>query len=178
MRRDDSAAPGATCRPGFPCNFRALHHPHRRCYLSRAVEDLVVRAGVVVPERELVWAAVRSSGPGGQNVNKVSSKVELRFDFEATDVLTPSVKTRLRALAQHRLDADGCILIVSQVTRTQPQNLADARQRLSDLIALALVVPKVRRATKPSRAAKRARLKNKRAQSDKKQSRARRASDD
>jgi ribosome-associated protein len=142
------------------------------------VEDLVVRAGVVVPERELVWAAVRSSGPGGQNVNKVSSKVELRFDFEASESLTASVKTRLRALATHRLDGEGRILIVSQVTRAQPKNLEDARQRLAELIARALVVPKPRRPTKPSRAAKRARLQDKRAVSTKKQNRARRVSDD
>ncbi|RYZ03287.1 MAG: aminoacyl-tRNA hydrolase [Myxococcales bacterium] len=142
------------------------------------MEDLVVRAGVVVPERELVWAAVRSSGPGGQNVNKVSSKVELRFDFEASESLTASVKARLRALAAHRLDAEGRILIVSQVTRNQPKNLEDARQRLSELIARALVVPKARRPTKPSRAAKRARLQDKRAVSAKKQNRTRRVSDD
>lgn len=133
---------------------------------------------MIVPERELVWAAVRSSGPGGQNVNKVSSKVELRFDFEASSALSPSVKARLRALAQNRLDADGRILIVSQVTRAQPKNLADARQRLAELIAQALVVPKARRATKPSRAAKRARVKDKRVHSAKKQSRTRRLSDD
>lgn len=137
-----------------------------------------MRAGVIVPERELVWAAVRSSGPGGQNVNKVSSKVELRFDFEATDALTPSVKARLRALATHRLDAEGRILFVSQVTRSQPNNLEDARQRLAELIARALVVPKPRRPTKPSRAAKRARLNDKRVVAAKKQSRARRVSDD
>jgi ribosome-associated protein len=142
------------------------------------LEDLIVRAGVIVPERELVWAAVRSSGPGGQNVNKVSSKVELRFDFEATDALTPSVKARLRALATHRLDAEGRILFVSQVTRSQPNNLEDARQRLAELIARALVVPKPRRPTKPSRAAKRARLNDKRVVAAKKQSRARRVSDD
>jgi ribosome-associated protein len=142
------------------------------------VEDLVVRAGVIIPERELVWAAVRSSGPGGQNVNKVSSKVELRFDFEASAALTASVKARLRGLVQNRLDADGRILIVSQVTRAQPKNLEDARQRLAELIARALVVPKARRATKPSRAAKRARVNDKRVQSAKKQSRTRKPSDD
>jgi len=142
------------------------------------LESLVVRPGVVVPDRELVWAAVRASGPGGQNVNKVSSKVELRFDFEASAALAASVKTRLRALAQHRLDGDGRILIVSQVTRNQPQNLADARQRLAELIAQALVVPKRRRKTKPSRAAKRARLQDKRANSQKKQGRSRSSSDD
>lgn len=142
------------------------------------MEDLVVRDGVIVPERELVWAAVRSSGPGGQNVNKVSSKVELRFDFEASTSLSASVKARLRALAQNRLDAEGRILIVSQVTRAQPKNLEDARQRLAELIARALVVPKARRATKPSRASKRARVKDKRVQSAKKQSRTRKLSDD
>jgi ribosome-associated protein len=125
-----------------------------------------------------VWAAVRASGPGGQNVNKVSSKVELRFDFEVSAALAASVKTRLRVLAQHRLDSDGRILIVSQVTRNQPQNLADARQRLAELIAQALVVPKRRRKTKPSRAAKRARLNDKRANSQKKQGRSRSSSDD
>lgn len=148
------------------------------CYVGAALEDLVVRPGICIPERELEWAAVRSSGPGGQNVNKVSSKVELRFDFEASLSLADAVKNRLRGLAQHRLDADGRILIVSQVTRNQPQNLDDARERLSQLIAQALVVPKRRRATKPTKAAKRARVKDKRALSQKKQSRARTHNDD
>jgi len=142
------------------------------------LESLVVRPGIVVPERELVWTAVRASGPGGQNVNKVSTKVELRFDFEASAALAESVKARLRALAQHRLDGEGRILIVSQVTRNQPQNLEDARQRLAQLVAQALIVPKRRRKTKPSRAAKRARLNDKRANSQKKQGRSRTASDD
>jgi ribosome-associated protein len=140
--------------------------------------NLVVHPGIVVPERELAWTAVRASGPGGQNVNKVSSKVELRFDFEASSALPASVKARLRALAEHRLDAEGRILITSQVTRNQPQNLTNARQRLAELIAKALVVPKRRRPTRPSRAAKRARLNDKRVQSKKKQSRARKTSDD
>ena len=138
----------------------------------------MVRPGLAIPERELEWGAVRASGPGGQNVNKVSSKVELRFDFEASAVLAESVKSRLRGLARHRLDADGRILIVSQITRNQPQNLQDARERLAGLVAQALVVPKRRRATKPSKAAKRARVKNKRAHSQKKQSRARTHQDD
>src|SRR5215213_10051473 len=104
--------------------------------------NLVVQPGIVVPERELAWTAVRASGPGGQNVNKVSSKVELRFDFETSSALPPAAKARLRALAEHRLDAEGRILITSQVTRNQPQNLTDARQRLAELIAKALVAPK------------------------------------
>jgi ribosome-associated protein len=145
---------------------------------ARNMQDLLVRPGLSIPERELVWAAVRSSGPGGQNVNKVSSKVELRFDFEASAVLANTVKARLRALAANRLDADGRILIVSQVTRNQPQNLEEARQRLAGMIAQALVVPKKRRPTKPSKAAKRRRVENKRVQSKKKQSRAGKTNDD
>jgi len=140
--------------------------------------DLVVKPGVVIPARELEWGAVRASGPGGQNVNKVASKVELRFDFEASSALTGAVKSRLRALVHNRLDAEGRILIVSQVTRNQPQNLQDARERLSALIAQALVVPKRRRPTKPSAAQKRARVKNKRENSLKKQSRSKRINDD
>jgi ribosome-associated protein len=143
-----------------------------------AMADLEVRPGLVIPERELSWVAVRASGPGGQNVNKVSSKVELRFDFEASAALGAAVKARLRKLAEHRLDAEGRILIVSQVTRNQPQNLADARARLAALIAQALVVPKRRRATRPSLSAKRARLSDKRAQAQKKQNRTRRQHDD
>ncbi len=131
-----------------------------------------------MPQRELVWSAVRSSGPGGQNVNKVSSKVELRFDFEASVALSASAKTRLRKLAEHRLDAEGRILIVSQVTRNQPQNLEHARRHLAELIAKALVVPKARRATRPTKASKARRVGEKRLQAAKKQSRTRRAFDD
>ena len=131
-----------------------------------------------MPQGELVWSAVRASGPGGQNVNKVSSKVELRFDFEASVVLTPSVKSRLRKLAEHRLDAEGRILIVSQQSRNQPQNLEHARKHLAELIARALVVPKLRRATRPSKAAKKRRVNDKRQQAAKKQNRARKSFDD
>jgi ribosome-associated protein len=131
-----------------------------------------------IPARELEWTAVRASGPGGQNVNKVASKVELRFDFEESESLSAGVKARLRALAQHRLDAEGRILITSQVTRNQPQNLEDARTRLADLIAKAMVEPKRRRPTRPSKAAKRRRVSDKRIQAKKKQSRARKTNDD
>jgi ribosome-associated protein len=139
--------------------------------------DLVL-PDVTIPERELEWTAVRSSGPGGQNVNKVATKVELRFDFEASEALSGAAKARLRALAQHRLDAEGRILITSQATRAQAQNLADARQRLAELVAKALIVPKRRRPTRPSRAAKRARVNDKRVHAKKKQSRARKTNDD
>jgi ribosome-associated protein len=133
---------------------------------------------ISISARELEWTAVRASGPGGQNVNKVSSKVELRFAFEESEALSDTVKARLRALAQHRLDGEGRILITSQVTRNQPQNLTDARNRLAELIAKAMVTPKRRRPTKPSRAAKLKRVTNKRKNSQKKQSRARASTDD
>jgi ribosome-associated protein len=146
---------------------------------ARRMRDLQLpNVTVTIPARELEWTAVRASGPGGQNVNKVSSKVELRFDFEGSDALSPTIKARLRALAQHRLDAEGRILITSQVTRNQPQNLQDARARLAELIAKATVAPKKRRPTRPSKAAKRARVTDKRLQSKKKQNRARKTSDD
>jgi ribosome-associated protein len=142
------------------------------------VRDLAVTPNLHIPGRELEWTAVRASGPGGQNVNKVSSKVELRFDFETSSALPVAVKTRLRALAEHRLDGDGRILITSQLTRNQPQNLEDARKRLAELITKAMVAPKRRRPTRPSKAAKRARVADKRTHSLKKQSRTRKPSDD
>jgi len=135
------------------------------------VADLVVSPAVVIPDAELAWTAARSSGPGGQNVNKVASKVELRFDFAASGALSAPVKARLRALATSRLDAEGRILVTSQLTRDQSRNLEDARQKLAELIRAALVVPKRRRKTQPSRAAKQRRLNEKKRQSEKKQSR-------
>jgi ribosome-associated protein len=142
------------------------------------MSDLEVGRSLVIPGRELEWTAVRASGPGGQNVNKVSSKVELRFDFEESAALNAGIKLRLRKLAATKLDQAGRILIVSQLTRNQPQNLADARRRLAQLLARALVAPKVRKATRPSRAAKQRRVEGKRAHSQKKQNRARKSSDD
>ena len=147
-------------------------------FAPRMRDLLLPSVTLTIPARELEWSAVRASGPGGQNVNKVSSKVELRFDFEESESLSAGVKARLRALAQHRLDAEGRILITSQVTRNQPQNLEDARARLADLIAKAMVVPKRRKPTRPSKAVKRRRVEDKRVHSKKKQSRARKTSDD
>lgn len=127
--------------------------------------------GVVIPARDLQWTAVRASGPGGQNVNKVATKVELRFDLPGTEALPRAVKARLRRLAEKRLDKEGFVVVTSQVTRNRVQNLADARDKLAALVAAALVVPKRRKATKVSRGAKRRRLEAKRKQSDKKKQR-------
>ncbi len=133
----------------------------------------LVVAHVVIPEAELRWTAVRASGPGGQNVNKVSSKIDLRFAFEDSAALTDELKARLRTQAAARLDAEGQIQITSQLTRNQPDNLEDARHKLAALIRAAIAAPKARRKTKPSRAKKAKRVAEKRVHSAKKQSRGR-----
>lgn len=131
----------------------------------------VVAPGVRIPAAELHWEATRSSGPGGQNVNKVASKVELRFDLPGTQALAPDVKERLRCIAGSRLDADGWILVVSQLTRDQSRNLEDALAKLRQLILAALVRPTPRRATRPTRASKERRLDAKRRTAERKQGR-------
>jgi ribosome-associated protein len=135
--------------------------------------DLVVDARVTLPESDLTWTAVRASGPGGQNVNKVASKVELRFDLAGTRALDDATKARLRALAGVQLDAEGRVVLTSQATRDQRRNLDDARERLRQLVARALVRPKPRRATKPTRGAKERRLQGKRERSETKAGRGR-----
>ena len=135
------------------------------------MDPLRVDDAVVIPAADLTWSAARAGGPGGQNVNKVSSKVELRFDLPGTRCLDDAVKERLRALAASRLDASGWILVTSQRTREQPKNLDDARAKLAALVVKALVVPTPRKATKPSRGVKERRLRDKAHDSAKKRER-------
>jgi ribosome-associated protein len=134
---------------------------------------LQVTPALTIEETELQERFVRASGPGGQNVNKVATAVELRFDAERSPAITAPVLARLRTLAGSRMTDDGVIVIDARSFRTQAQNREDARLRLADLIRRALVAPKRRRKTKPTAASKQRRLETKRRRSETKQLRGR-----
>jgi len=131
-----------------------------------------VTAAITLDEGELEEAFVRSPGPGGQNVNKVSSAVQLRFPLDATDTLPSEVKQRLRILAGRRATADGWLVIESSRFRSQVRNRADARERLVALVREAARPRKPRKPTRPSAAAHERRLKKKRSRARTKQARA------
>lgn len=133
--------------------------------------DLFVTPTVFVPGRELSWTASRSGGPGGQNVNKVSTKVELRFDLASNRTLHEAAKARLRSLQAGRFDAHGKLIVTCDTTRSQLRNLELARDRLAEMVRAALVAPKKRRPTAPSKGAGRRRVENKRQVGAKKRAR-------
>jgi ribosome-associated protein len=120
---------------------------------------------ISIDDAELEESFVRSSGPGGQNVNKLSTAVQLRFDVRHSPSLPNDVAVRLMKLAGSRVTKDGVLVLIAQIHRTQERNRAEARQRLIDLIRRAAVRPVQRKATRPTRAAKRKRIESKKRRS-------------
>ena len=138
---------------------------------------LEIAPDLSIPEEDLEWRFIRASGPGGQNVNKVSSAVQLRFLLPRNTSLPGAVRGRLRRLAGQKLVDDGSILIAARRERSQEQNRRAALERLAELIRAALIEPKVRKQTRPTRASMERRIESKKRRAGTKRSRASRSWD-
>ncbi len=126
---------------------------------------IVAADTVRVPAHAITMHAVRASGPGGQNVQKVATKVELRVELEAIEGLGDAARARLATLCRHRLDAEGRLLVTSQVTRNQARNLEDARDKVRALVVAALREPRLRRKSRPPAGARERRIEAKKRRS-------------
>jgi ribosome-associated protein len=133
---------------------------------------LQVNNQIHIPEEEFRWSFVRSSGPGGQNVNKVASKAVLRWDLAGSPSVAEVVKIRLRTLQRRRVTSDGELIVTSQRWRDQERNRQDCLDKLREMVATAAAVPRPRKPTRITRGAKEARLASKRRRTMKKRQRA------
>jgi ribosome-associated protein len=139
--------------------------------------DLRITSAIAIPESEIAESFILSSGAGGQNVNKVASAVQLRFDVLHSPSLPDDVRVRLIKLAGHRLTKDGVLVLTARESRDQARNRESARARLADLIRRATFVPKPRKPTKLSKAVKQRRLDSKKKHARTKQQRSKRFED-
>jgi ribosome-associated protein len=146
--------------------------------VGEVMSEMEESQSISIPESELEFRFVHGSGPGGQNVNKVATVAELRFDARSSPSLPDDVRARLLELAGKRATKDGLIVITAQRYRTQERNRKDALDRLEALIREAEIPPKPRKRTRPSKASKETRLKEKRERSRIKKERSRRYSED
>ena len=132
---------------------------------------LVITPAIAIPDDEFEWKFIRSSGPGGQNVNKVASAVQLRFLLPLNTSLPVTARNRLRRIAGQKINDDGSILISARSERSQDQNKRDALARLAELIRTAMIEPKVRKKTRPTKASKERRIDLKKRRGNTKQGR-------
>jgi ribosome-associated protein len=145
---------------------------------SSAENVLVVTRSIRIPRDEFTFTFMRSSGPGGQNVNKVNTKVRLRWDVAKSPSLSEAVRERFQKTYSRRITTEGDLLITSQRYRDQVRNIDDCLEKLRELLASVAAPPRRRKKTKPSRGSKERRLQGKREQSERKRSRRKPGRDD